>query len=460
MSAITEDDIVCTGTSSLKFLAEQNIHDDRLVGLGLQAFKDAISQNNNAMNLLDVRASVNNTRMLVGWHAAVRTCRLSRPLQTIYFLINEPVPFSISLGIGSRVDNITIPPSMRSLLVVTPSVDGQAGDICLHTDKSTNQAEDVTLSSVLPDGSRETSLLTQNGRVTAANPSNPSPPPAPSFVAIPPAVNPATVQGSGTSAFASPSPFPSVGDSSSPFSAPGSPTSTVIFSSISPISPSLISSPTPSPSGGASEVAVSPTDGGEDASVTQNDDSESACFPASAMVELEDGRRVTMGELRVGDRVSVGNGFSDVILFTHREATSRWSFLRISTSSRTSLSVSAGHYLYMHDGTLTTAESIQVGYILRAKGGVGTFVTGVEKICEVGLYNPQTMCGDIMVNGIVASTYTKTIHPILAHWILMTPVRWMFRWSSVWSDIVSAWFHNGCDALTNLLPSGPSSILL
>lgn len=53
-------------------------------------------------------------------------------------------------------------------------------------------------------------------------------------------------------------------------------------------------------------------------------------------------------------------------------------------------------------------------------------VVAVEPIWRVGMYNPQTRHGDIVVNGFVVSTYTEAVRtPTIAH-ALMTPVRFCF----------------------------------
>ena len=59
------------------------------------------------------------------------------------------------------------------------------------------------------------------------------------------------------------------------------------------------------------------------------------------------------------------------------------------------------------------------------EGGVGR-VTGVDVVERVGLYNPQTVAGDIFVDGVLASTYTTAVEPELAH-ALLTPLRAAFR---------------------------------
>ena len=43
-----------------------------------------------------------------------------------------------------------------------------------------------------------------------------------------------------------------------------------------------------------------------------------------------------------------------------------------------------------------------------------------------GLYNPLTLAGDIVVDGILASTYTKAVTPKMAH-AALAPLRMMYE---------------------------------
>lgn len=53
-------------------------------------------------------------------------------------------------------------------------------------------------------------------------------------------------------------------------------------------------------------------------------------------------------------------------------------------------------------------------------------VTEVAKVWGVGRYAPHTMGGDIVVNGVLVSTYTTAVHPVLAH-VLLAPMRMLHR---------------------------------
>ena len=77
-------------------------------------------------------------------------------------------------------------------------------------------------------------------------------------------------------------------------------------------------------------------------------------------------------------------------------------------------------------------------------------VTSITSVWANGLYNPHTMNGDIVVDGILTSTYTSAINPTLAHAALW-PVRMLH---SVGQDVLGHAFDSGSDALVAMLPAG------
>jgi hypothetical protein len=180
-----------------------------------------------------------------------------------------------------------------------------------------------------------------------------------------------------------------------------------------------------------------------------------ACFPAAARVELDDGSSRTMGQLSVGDRVKVGAGaFSDVFMFTHRTADIWSPFVTLSTASGEALSLSPGHYLQTSAG-LVAAGTVKAGDVVTLGSGESTAVTAVSTGTRRGLYNPQTVSGSIVVDGIVASTYTAAVEPALAH-TLLAPFRAAYRWAGMTTSMLEA----GSPGLSSLVPSGPPTCAL
>lgn len=208
--------------------------------------------------------------------------------------------------------------------------------------------------------------------------------------------------------------------------------------------PPTIVSPTPTPS-------PSPP-----SSLFNAPDPNPSCFPADATVLLEDGRRLPMAKLRVGHRVQTAPGpvFSDLFLFTHRASDVVSAFVLIRTRSGHELRVSPGHYLRV-DGALRPAAAVRRGDAVVLASGEMTVVVGVEEVQARGLYNPQTVHGDIVVDGIVSSTYTTAVEPRFAHGMLVA-VRWLYASipSAFLRPLLEAVFAEGSPRLAAVLPGG------
>jgi hypothetical protein len=173
------------------------------------------------------------------------------------------------------------------------------------------------------------------------------------------------------------------------------------------------------------------------------------CFPADATVELKNGSTKTMAELQVGDVVRVGaNEFSEVYMFSHRYEDAVATFVTIATEKAT-LKITGDHYIYVN-GKLAAAETVKVGDVVVAADGSEATVTAVGSESATGLYNPHTMSGDIVVNGVKTSTYTSAVAPTLAH-VLLWPVRALY---AMGADIFSGNFDEGSALLAAIAPRG------
>eukprot|EP00042_Codosiga_hollandica_P043428 m.411307 g.411307 ORF g.411307 m.411307 type:complete len:246 (-) comp56552_c0_seq18:120-857(-) len=174
------------------------------------------------------------------------------------------------------------------------------------------------------------------------------------------------------------------------------------------------------------------------------------CFPEDATVELENGDTKTMAQLAVGDKVLVGpNLFSEVYMFSHKNTDATATFVTLATSGNHSLALTADHYIYAND-KLMTAGSVKVGDVLQAADGSEVSVTAVSSTTARGLYNPHTLSGDIVVNGIKTSAYTAAVAPGLAHGLLW-PVRLLH---TLGYDVVNGAFDQGDALLLALSPTG------
>ena len=149
------------------------------------------------------------------------------------------------------------------------------------------------------------------------------------------------------------------------------------------------------------------------------------CFPATAIVTLEGGVQKQMSELSIGDRVAVGGGkFSEVIMFSDRIVNDHFEFVEVQAGSSV-LRATSGHYIYA-SGRYIPAGEVKVGDALELVDGTHRAVTSVKTVMDKGLYNPQTVHGDIIVNGVRAATFTPTFQRNIAD-VAVSPLRTMFE---------------------------------
>lgn len=185
-------------------------------------------------------------------------------------------------------------------------------------------------------------------------------------------------------------------------------------------------------------VTVDP-DASEEPSPTPED---GVCFPASATVRLADGRSLTMGELEAGHEVvhNEAGGASKVFLFTHRMHVAETMFYRITTAVGHAVTMTGSHYLYVNSH-LAAADSVVVGDHVRTTDGVSV-VTDVRRVKGVGLFAPHTQHGDLVVDGIVVSGYSRAVSPRLAHALLL-PVRFFAKWAGVREPLGATFYEGG-----------------
>lgn len=153
--------------------------------------------------------------------------------------------------------------------------------------------------------------------------------------------------------------------------------------------------------------------------------SNALCFPADAVVDTVGGAR-RMEEVRVGDEVLVGpRMYSKVFMFTHTDSYTMATFVRIQLSDGHVVRLTPGHYIYVNR-ELMLARDIRVGDVLQLANGDVSKVVSTRSIVGRGLYNPQTVHGNIVVDGVVASTFTEIIKPPVAQ-SMLAPLRCLYR---------------------------------
>lgn len=170
------------------------------------------------------------------------------------------------------------------------------------------------------------------------------------------------------------------------------------------------------------------------------------CFPGTATVDLQGGFIKLMADVKIGDRVKVADGvFSHVFMFSHRMTDTTNDFVVVKTVAGTELPLTDGHFLYVN-GALAAAKTIRAGDVVESASGAPLTVASVASRSMQGLYNPQTVHGDIVVNGIRASTFTTAVQPSAAH-ALLAPMRAIY----VKLGISTAALNQGADKLARAI---------
>jgi desert hedgehog len=176
---------------------------------------------------------------------------------------------------------------------------------------------------------------------------------------------------------------------------------------------------------------------------------EANCFPSHATVELADGSTKRMDQIAVGDSIKVGrNIYSEVYMFTHKTSDEVNKFVKIGTASGGQLIISSGHYIRLSNG-YAAAGQITIGDVVVLGSGEATVVVNIANTVASGLFNPQTLQGDIVVDGILCSTYTTAVEPSIAH-MGLSPVRALYRLFGLSTNR----FESGALALARRLPAG------
>jgi MYXO-CTERM domain-containing protein len=140
-------------------------------------------------------------------------------------------------------------------------------------------------------------------------------------------------------------------------------------------------------------------------------------------VWLEDGSQKAMRDVRLGDRIMVARadgslGYEEVYLNTHKDSMSAAPYVDLALASGRSLTLSPRHFIPVATGPASAwaehvakgANEIAVGDFVWSRADDGRMVpdevAAVRTTVGVGAYNPLTMNGTIVVDGVVASAHS------------------------------------------------------
>jgi hypothetical protein len=135
-----------------------------------------------------------------------------------------------------------------------------------------------------------------------------------------------------------------------------------------------------------------------------------ACFSGENFVEVADKGMVRMTDLRIGDFVKTGSGeFSQVYSFSHLDHEMETEYLQIfSEGLDIPLEISADHMVFV-SGKVVRASQVKVGDLFGSRP-----VLQIQSVQRRGAYAPVTFTGDLVVSGIVASSYVAIVDGVNA----------------------------------------------
>lgn len=205
----------------------------------------------------------------------------------------------------------------------------------------------------------------------------------------------------------------------------------------------------PEPGSFEEDAATPPdmVDGQESDASGSTEESVGSCFPSNATIELQSGKVIRMDELHIGDRVRVSEfKFSDVYMFSHRDETSAPSvYLRV-TAGEVSVVMTEGHYLHVKrkssNPILVQALHVVVGDNVELGSGLWKPVTDVSTVSAQGLFNPHTIDGSIVVDGIRTSTFTNAI-AFRTSQALLSPIRALYNVGGIGERQMGSFLRRG-----------------
>ena len=145
-----------------------------------------------------------------------------------------------------------------------------------------------------------------------------------------------------------------------------------------------------------------------------------SCFPADAIVTTSHAGDLPISSLKIGDKVLAARPdgstfFDDIYMFGHKDATAASRFVKLETASGAVLRLTADHHLFVTRG----GERLEVPSS-KALAGDFVHVAGRSGACQLeaivakslvagtGLFNPYTLSGSIVVDGVAASCHSSS----------------------------------------------------
>lgn len=192
------------------------------------------------------------------------------------------------------------------------------------------------------------------------------------------------------------------------------------------------------------------------------------CFPSSAQVRTPQGARV-VSSVSVGDTLLTSQGFAPVFLQGHQNALAVSQMVKLVTASNHTLTLTPNHYLPLASGTYVSAGRVSLGDELLVQSDgcavpmgclTPSTVVAVSRVEESGLWNPFTTTGDLVVNGVLASSHSDWFLEgsprltedsiVRVYQAVLSPVRMLYAIAPAWLARFAAAFQDSGPALSQV----------
>ena len=145
-------------------------------------------------------------------------------------------------------------------------------------------------------------------------------------------------------------------------------------------------------------------------------------------VELQGNGAVPMSSLAIGDVIRTGvSQYSEIYAFAHKDSVETGDYLQLRTASERVLEITVDHHVHRTApyGTkeVVPARDVRVGdtlWVVESEALAPSVVVGIRTVSKVGVHAPYTREGNIVVNGILASSYDETPHVVIGGYTLLS----------------------------------------
>lgn len=135
------------------------------------------------------------------------------------------------------------------------------------------------------------------------------------------------------------------------------------------------------------------------------------CFSATATADVEKKGKTLVKDIQVGDKVlTVENEYKTVYTVDHKDPSKKATFVQIhsTANAESPLEITERHMVFLHgEEKPIPASAVKVGDALQTVNSDSpSFVTKISFVERLGVWNPITVDGTVVVDGIVTSTYS------------------------------------------------------